>query len=245
MKLASHQYKKDFKKGYMEKSILVVEDDLNMGFLLVDFLQDENFKVKLCKDGLSGLKTAEKGYFDLCIFDIMMPKMDGISLAKTLRNKGYETPFIFLTAKSLIEDKIKGYEVGAEDYISKPFDVEELLCKINVILRRTAKKPTPKLAQEFNIGEYAFCYERQELTYQGITERLTQKESEVLKLLCLHKNKILKREEAVFQIYGKKDYFLGRSFDVFISKLRKRLKKDSNVKIENVFKVGFILSVKE
>ena len=230
----------------MTKKILIVEDDLNLGFLLVDFLQDENFDVKLCRDGLSGLEAAQKGCFDLCIFDVMMPKLDGFNLAKTLRSKGNHTPFIFLTAKSMKDDKIKGYNIGAEDYIGKPFELEELLCKINVIIRRSKQTVTPALnTPTFKIGDYIFKYELQELIYKNEIHRLTEKENEVLRLLCMNKNQILKREEAVQKIYGKQDYFLGRSFDVFISKIRKRLKNDSRIKIENVFKVGFILNVPE
>jgi len=211
----------------------------------VCFLQDEGFYVKLAKDGLAGLEAAQKEIFDLCIFDVMMPKMDGFSLAKTLRDKGHETPFVFLTAKSLIKDKVKGYDIGAEDYLTKPFQEEELLCKINVILRRACGNAIETYPDQFQIGAYSFNYERQELEFEGKVQRLTQKETEVLRLLCLNKNKILKREEAVYNIYGKKDYFLGRSFDVFISKIRKLLKQDPSIHIENVFKVGFILNVKE
>ncbi len=229
----------------MQKKILVVEDDLNLGFLLVDLLESENFYVKLCKDGLAGLKYAEKEIYDLCILDVMMPKMDGFSLAQNLRNKGHETPFIFLTAKSMIEDKLKGYDIGAEDYIAKPFHHEELLCKINVILKRYCKKNIAEYIPTFCIGDYTFKYDTQELIYQNDAIRLTQKENEILRLLCINKNKILKREEAVLEIYGKKDYFLGRSFDVFISKIRKLLKNDPRIKIETVFKVGFVLKVQE
>ena len=230
----------------MKKKILIVEDDASLGFLLVDFLEGDGYATQLCKDGFEGLEAAQNGDFDLCIFDVMMPKMDGFSLAKTLRSKGYETPFIFLTAKSMMEDKLKGYDIGAEDYISKPFQIEELSCKINVILRRAAKAVTEDApVKEFQVGAYRFKYDTQELEFNGKTQRLTQKENEVLRLLCLHKNKILKREDAVLDIYGKKDYFLGRSFDVFISKIRKLLKDDPSIKIENVFKVGFILNVEE
>ncbi len=230
----------------MQKKILIVEDDLNLGFLLVDFLQGEGFFVKLCRDGMAGLQAAEKDIFDVCILDVMMPKLDGFSLAKTLRKKGFQTPFLFLTAKSLMEDKLRGYDLGCEDYITKPFQEEELLCKINVILRRAnCSNAIENHPGSFQIGAYTFEYEKQELVYQDTIYRLTQKENEVLRLLCLHKNKILKREEAVQNIYGKKDYFLGRSFDVFISKIRKLLKNDPSIKIENVFKVGFILNVQE
>jgi len=230
----------------MKKKILIVEDDASLGFLLVDFLESEGYAVRLCKDGFEGLQVAQEEEFDLCIFDIMMPRMDGFSLAKTLRNKDFNTPFIFLTAKSMIDDKIKGYDIGAEDYIAKPFQIEELSCKINVILRREAKAISINSEpEEFKLGAYRFKYDTQELELNGKTQRLTQKENEVLRLLCLHENKILKREEAVFKIYGKKDYFLGRSFDVFISKIRKLLKDDPSIKIENVFKVGFILNTND
>lgn len=228
-----------------EKKILVVEDDLNLGFLLLDFLQSEDYKVKLCKDGLSALQAVQKQHFDLCLLDVMMPKMDGFALAKSMRNKGVETPFIFLTAKSMKEDKLAGYSVGAEDYITKPFDEQELHCKIQVILRRHHKDPLEFAPKVFNIGEYVFNYARQELILKGEVIRLTEKENDVLRLLALNKNSILKREEAVASIYGRADYFLGRSFDVYISRLRKLLNKDCSIEIQNVFKVGFILNVKE
>ena len=227
-----------------EKKILVVEDDLNLGFLLLDYLQSENYKVKLCKDGLSALNAVQNEKFDLCVLDIMMPKMDGLALAKSIRHKGVETPFIFLTAKSLKEDKLKGYSVGAEDYITKPFDEQELHCKIQVILRRHAKDPYANAPNLFHLGAYTFNYARQELIYKDTTLRLTEKENQVLRLLALNKNTILKREEAVHKIYGRKDYFLGRSFDVYISRLRKHLANDPSLEIQNVFKVGFILNEK-
>ncbi len=227
----------------LDKKILLVEDDLNLGFLLVDFLQSENFYVKLCRDGLSGIRAAEKEKFDLCIFDVMMPKLDGFSAAKTLRKKGIETPFFFLTAKCMKEDRLNGYSIGADDYISKPFDEEELLCKINVVMRRQQSCPLANAPTKFKIGSFDFDYERQELILKDQSFRMTEKENEVLRLLCIHKNKILRREDAVTHIYGRNDYFLGRSFDVYISRLRKILSKDTSIEIQNVFKVGFILNV--
>ncbi len=222
-----------------QKKILVVEDDLNLGFLLVDFLQTENFYVKLCRDGIGGLRAMEKAQYDLCILDVMMPKLDGFSLARTARKKGCATPFIFLTAKSMKQDRLKGYAIGAEDYITKPFDEEELLCKIRVILRRQQEPTTDE--SEFTIGHYTFDSNRLELSICDKKHRLTVKENEILKLLCQHKNNVLKRDEAVQKLYGREDYFLGRSFDVYISRLRKLLKEDPAVEIENVFKVGFML----
>ena len=225
------------------RKILIVEDDLNLGFLLLDFLEAEGYQVKLCRDGQMGLRALEKDSYDLCILDVMMPEMDGFAFAHQLKTRGYPLPFLFLTARSVKEDRLRGYALGAEDYIAKPFDEDELLCKIEVILRHTAAAEA--CPEQFTLGDYYFDYSRQELHYNGHCQRITQKENEVLRLLCLHKGQILRREEAVEQIYGKKDYFLGRSFDVFISRLRKLLRRDPKISIENVFRVGFILNVEE
>lgn len=229
------------------KKILVVEDDLSLGFLLMEYLESEGYAVKLCKDGTSGWEHYRKGKYDLCIMDVMMPGMDGFTLAEKIHAADETMPFLFLTARSMKEDVLRGYAVGAEDYMTKPFCEEELLCKIGVILRRQPlAEPSPKtLPTTFQIGDFYFDYNQQQLTFQGENIRITVKENEVLRLLCLHQNQILKREEAVEQIYGKRDYFLGRSFDVFISRLRKLLSKDPRIKIENVFKVGFILNVQD
>jgi len=225
--------------------ILVVEDDLNLGFLLAEFLEETGFQVKLCRDAKTALQAITRQKFDLCVLDIMMPFMDGFELAKKIKLSHKALPFLFLTAKSRKEDKLKGYELGAEDYILKPFEEQEFLCKIKVILRRNQKPATAPLPEQFQFGSFAFDYKLMELRQGETVARLTEKENEVLRLLCLHQNRILKREEAVERIYGKKDYFLGRSFDVFISKLRKRFQVDPSIKIENVFKVGFIFQVPE
>jgi DNA-binding response OmpR family regulator len=224
--------------------ILIVEDDLNLGFLLVDFLEGEGFRVKLCRDGQSGLGQFRKNAFDLCILDVMLPKVNGFDLARQMRQLDSIVPFLFLTAKSLKEDILQGYALGAEDYLTKPFDEDELLCKIRVIMRRSAAAED-NLPNQFTLGDYRFDYERQELALYDQHWRLTEKENEVLRELCLHRNRILRRDEAVQRIYGKKDYFLGRSFDVFISRLRKRLGEDPRVCIENVYRVGFMLKVEE
>ena len=224
------------------RKILIVEDDLNLGFLLLEFLEPEGFEIKLCRDGASGLAQFKKEKFDLCILDVMMPKLNGFQLAEKIRALNPKMPFLFLTARSLKEDKLRAYEIGAEDYLIKPFDEEVLLCKIKVILRRAVPEVLETLPTKFEIGEYLFDYSRQELSFRDHTQRITEKENEVLRLLCLNKNQILKREDAVEKIYGRCDYFLGRSFDVFISRIRKLLKEDPDVSIENVFKVGFILN---
>ncbi|MEM0993451.1 MAG: response regulator transcription factor [Bacteroidota bacterium] len=225
----------------MNASILVVEDDQNLGFLLTQLLKDEGYEVQLANDGAVAWQSIVDSRFDLCLLDIMMPKMDGLQLAERIRQHSTDLPFIFLTAKSMKADKLKGYELGAEDYITKPFDEDELLWKIKVILRRKQPEHDPDF--QFQLGDYFFSYSLQELVYDGEAKRLTEKENEVLRLLCMHKDQILRREDAVEQIYGKWDYFLGRSFDVFISRLRKLLNRDERIKIENVFKVGFILKV--
>ena len=228
-----------------KSSILIVEDDENLGFLLTEYLGIEGYDVTLAKDGVEGLAAFEKESFDLCVLDVMMPNMDGFTLAKKIREMNQEVPFMFLTARSLKTDRLNGFAIGAEDYVMKPFDEEELLCRIKVCLRRRGAGNSMKEEQEtkFTIGDFYFDYNLQELSYHGEAQRLTEKENEVLRLLCLNQNKVLRRDEAVEQIYGKKDYFLGRSFDVFVSRLRKMSKKDSRIVIENVFKVGFILKV--
>jgi len=227
--------------------ILLVEDDTSMGYLLTTIFQEEGFHVKLCVDGESGLREYIPGQFDLCILDVMMPGMDGFTVAKKLREVDPHVKFLFLTARSLKEDMLHGFALGAEDYIRKPFDKDELLCRIHVMMRRseTVQADTLNGSLRFAIGDYAFDYSRQELSWNSEIWRMTEKENEVLRLLCMHQNKILRRDDAVEKIYGKKDYFLGRSFDVFISRIRKLLQKDPRITIENVFKVGFILSVKE
>lgn len=229
----------------MTYKILLIEDDLSMGFLLSEYLEEQGFDVKLCRDGESGLMALKRQSFDVCLLDVMMPKMDGFTLASYCKDINPKMPFLFLTARSLKEDKLRGFELGAEDYITKPFDEEELLCRIKVLLRRQNTPQQVYSTQKFPIGSYTFDYSRQELIYGNESWRLTETESEVLKLLCQNLNQILKREEAVEKIYGKKDYFLGRSFDVFISKLRKMLQNDPRISIDNVFKVGFILNVQE
>ncbi|MEO5906991.1 MAG: response regulator transcription factor [Saprospiraceae bacterium] len=226
--------------------ILLVEDDTSMGYLLTTLLEEEGYSVKHCTDGETGLNTYKPDSFDLCILDVMMPRMDGFALARRLRDIDPQVRFLFLTARSLKEDMLHGFALGAEDYIRKPFDKDELLCRIQVMMRRNSNgvdQPLPSC--RFEIGDYLFDYSKQELSYHAEIWRMTEKENEVLRLLCMNQNQILRRDDAVEKIYGKRDYFLGRSFDVFISRLRKLLCKDPRISIENVFRVGFILNVKE
>jgi DNA-binding response OmpR family regulator len=230
-----------------DSRILLVEDDTSMGYLLTTLLEGEGYSVKHCVDGESGLSVYRPETFDLCILDVMMPRMDGFALARKLRDVDPNVKFLFLTARSLKEDMLQGFALGAEDYIRKPFDKEELMCRIEVMMRRQENGHTDQAVSscKFSIGDYSFDYSKQELSYNDEIWRMTEKENEVLRLLCMNQNQILRRDEAVEKIYGKRDYFLGRSFDVFISRLRKLLCKDPRISIENVFRVGFILNVRE
>ncbi len=222
--------------------ILLIEDDTNLGFLLVEYLETNGFDVKLYRDGETGFKGFQNGHFDFCILDIMLPSLDGFSLAKKIKAENKQIPIIFLTAKSLKEDKIKGFNIGIDDYITKPFDEEELLCRINAILMRVDSEKTKTTKNIFTIGKYTFNCNNKALIFNKKTKRLTTKESEILRLLCMSKNKIIKREDVLISVWGENDYFIGRSLDVFISKLRKYLEKDTTVKIETIPTVGFILS---
>ncbi|MCB0641517.1 MAG: response regulator transcription factor [Phaeodactylibacter sp.] len=229
-----------------QQHILIVEDDLHLGFLLVELLEDAGYFVKLCKDGKMGLQALQRSRYDLCILDVMMPKLDGFALAREIKTQQIDVPFLFLTARTMKQDVMAGYACGAEDYVTKPFDQDELLCKVQVILRRAQQPEAAPLSNhQYQIGAYQFDYDLQELTFEDYTTRLTEKENEILRLLCEHQNRILRRQDAVEEVYGRRDYFLGRSFDVFISRLRKILKDDPEVSIENVFKVGFILKTPE
>lgn len=223
--------------------ILLVEDDVSMGFLLAEYLEDNNFDVKLYRDGESGLKAWKKDKFDFCIFDIMLPKLDGFTLAKSVRAENKKVPIILLTAKSMKEDKIKGFHLGIDDYITKPFDEEELLCRINAVLMRATPDKETKTGSNFDIGSYSFDYSNQALNHKGISKRLTKKEAEILRILCLSQNSITKRDEILLSVWGQNDYFTGRSLDVFITKIRKYLAHDSAIKIESIPRVGYILSV--
>lgn len=226
-----------------KRKILLAEDDLNLGVLLVDYLETEGFAVKLCKDGELALKAFQQQQFDLCLLDIMLPKMDGFSLARGIRAKDKGVPIIFITAKSLKEDKLKGYSLGADDYITKPFDEEELLWKIKAVIRRVPASNSETKVQVTPIGKYLFDFHNQSLTINGRSKRITEKECDILKYLADRRNNVVKREELLKELWGENDYFLGRSLDVFITKIRKYLKEDPELSIENVFGVGFILNV--
>ncbi len=223
-------------------NILLAEDDLNLGFLLVEFLESHGIRVKLCRDGESALKAYRSGNFNFCIFDVMLPKMDGFNLAKSVKSIQKNVPVIFLTARSMKDDKLRGYSIGADDYITKPFDEDELLWRIKAVLNRMDSDNNNNRGNLFLIGKYEFDFTNQALILGDELKRLTSREAEVLKMLCTSRNNIVRREQILTAIWGENDYFAGRSLDVFISKLRKYFSGDPSVKIENIPKVGFLLS---
>ncbi len=234
-----------------QKRILLVEDDRNFGDVLRSYLDMNDFYVELATDGLQGLAAFNKGQFDLCIFDVMMPKMDGFALAEEVRKKDKNQPIIFLTAKSMKEDVIKGFKLGADDYISKPFNSEELLYRIQAVLKRSGNKTQDDhdKINEFNIGKFHFNYPLRILKIvkdgQEEKERLSPKEAELLRMFCLKMNKVLTRSEALKKIWGEDNYFTARSMDVFVTKLRKYLSYDENIEIVNIHGNGFQLRVTE
>ena len=225
------------------KKLLLVEDDENLGIVLKDFLEMEGYSVTHCSDGKAGLKAFSNQNFSLAILDIMLPLMDGFTLAEGIRKKNKNTPLIFLTAKSLKEDKIRGFKTGADDYITKPFSTEELVLRINAVLRRFENSPSELTKQVYKFGKFEFDYSEQSLRFGEKEKVLTRKEAEVLKMLCVYKNRLLKREIALTEIWGENDYFMGRSMDVYITKLRKLLRDDPGISIVNVHNSGFKLIV--
>jgi len=223
----------------MNERILYVEDDPTLAFVTSDNLMAEGYHVILEKDGLSALKRFKKEQFDICILDVMLPEMDGFQLAEKIRSLNSQVPIIFLTAKSLKEDKLAGLKIGDDDYITKPFSIEEVILKIQVFLKRKYIL-TDENEKLFSIGKFTLDHANLLLKGEG-DHVLTQKEADLLKELIKHKNQILKREQILEKLWGKNDYFLGRSMDVFISRLRKHLRSDESLKIENVHGVGFKL----
>jgi DNA-binding response OmpR family regulator len=224
--------------------ILLVEDDRNLGTVIHDYLEMSDFKVMLAKNGQEGLNEFKQGSYNLVLLDIMLPLIDGYSVAEEIRKKDCETPIIFMTAKSLKEDRIKGFKLGADDYITKPFSTEELKLRINAVLRRTSKKNQVNQNIIFTIGHHTFDYTSHMLISDGNERRLTKREAELLNLLCVNMNRILRRDIALKTIWGEDDYFMGRSMDVYITKLRKMLSTDPDVSIVNIHNTGFKLDVK-
>ncbi len=225
------------------KRILLVEDDPNFGTVLKDYLSLNDYNVTLAKDGLEGLIMFKNDDYDLCILDVMMPRKDGFSLAKDIRATNSEVPIIFLTAKTMKEDVLKGYQAGADDYLNKPFDSEVLLYKIKVILqRKEGDQNVEEEIFEFKIGKFDFNSKLRHLSFDGAeAQKLSPKESKLLKMLAIYKNDLMPRELALTKIWRDDNYFTSRSMDVYIAKLRKYLKLDENVEILNIHGEGFRL----
>ncbi len=226
--------------------ILLAEDDPNLGLLLQEYLTIKGFDTTLAKDGDEALSEFVLSTYDLCIFDVMMPKKDGFTLAKEVRMSDKDTPIIFLTAKSMKDDTLQGFKVGADDYMTKPFSMEELLARIQAILRRSQKiagTEEVKPATSFVIGAYIFDYEKQVLHHSDIHQKLTSKESELLKLLCENLGKPVSRSFALKMVWGDDTYFNARSMDVYITKLRKFFKEEASIQIVNLHGEGFKLVI--
>ena len=224
--------------------ILLCEDDENLGMLLREYLQAKGFTTELCADGELGYKAFLKTKFDICVLDVMMPKKDGFTLAKEIRNSNQDIPIIFLTAKTLKEDILEGFKIGADDYITKPFSMEELVFRIEAIIRRTKGKKN-KESTVYRIGQFTFDTQKQLLCLGDDQRKLTTKENELLALLCSHANEILQRDIALKTIWIDDNYFNARSMDVYITKLRKHLKDDPQIEIINIHGKGYKLITPE
>jgi DNA-binding response OmpR family regulator len=222
-------------------NVLLLEDDASLGAVLQEHLQMQGCRVTLCADGRLGLAAFESDRFDICLVDIMMPKKDGFSFAEDVRRADPEIPLIFLTAKSMKEDKIRGFKIGCDDYVTKPFSIEELMLRIQAVMRRRGE-PSEE-PSSFQLGSYRFDYPRQLLTRNKQTRKLTAREADLLRLLCLSINRMVRREDALRKIWNDDGYFAGRSMDVFISKLRKYLKDDPAVEIVGIHGQGVRLVV--
>lgn len=226
-------------------NILLVEDDKNLSYIVKDFLEMQGYRVVVQKDGVGGLQTFIAMKFDLCLLDVMMPIKDGFTLAEEIRAKDEEVPIVFLTAKVMETDRIRGFKAGADDYITKPFSIEELSLRIEAILKRSKKDKTKDETKDiFVLGIYTFDYANQVLRTGNIEKHLTRREAEVLKMLCVSPNKLVKREDILKNIWGENNYFMGRSMDVYIVRLRKYLRNDLSINILNVHGTGFKLSIK-
>jgi len=220
-------------------TILYVEDDETLAFVTKDNLEENGYQVDHYEEGKAGLAAFNKNYYDLCILDVMLPNMDGFQIAEEIRKYNSEIPILFLTAKSLKEDRIHGLKLGADDYITKPFSIEELILKIEIFLKR--KSITKATLSALTIGRFTLDHQNLKLAGDGKEENLTQKEADLMKMLIENKGNTLRREQILKKLWGENDYFLGRSMDVFISRLRKYLKSDLSLKIENIHGVGFRL----
>ena len=225
--------------------ILLVEDDASLGFIVSDQLKMDGYSVTLCTDGAEGFQRFNEDTFHMCILDVMMPKKDGFSLATDIRKIDPNIPILFLSAKSSDEDKVQGFKSGGDDYLTKPFNVEELQLRVAAMLRRVNIQPEAKDDSIFEIGEYTFDTVNFNLKHANFEKNLTKKEAQILKILCKFTNQVVAREMVLNAVWGQDDYFVGRSLDVFITKLRKYLKEDERIQIQNVHGIGFKLEFQD
>ena len=227
----------------MDINILLVEDDTSLGFIISDQLKSDGYKVTLCSDGAEGFHRFNEGKFHMCIFDVMMPKKDGFTLAKEVRGLDANIPILFLSAKSSDEDKVAGFKSGGDDYLTKPFNAEELQLRVAAMLRRVNIQTEAEDTSKFILGNYIFDTINFELKHADFQKVLTKKEAQILKILCKFKNQVVAREVVLNAVWGQDDYFVGRSLDVFITKLRKYFSKDERIQISNIHGIGFKLEV--
>ena len=218
--------------------ILYVEDDETLSFITKDHLELKGYEVHHCNDGIQGLEEFKAGEFDICVLDVMLPRMDGFTLATEIRKRDKDIPILFLTAKSLKDDRLEGLRLGGDDYITKPFSIEELILRIEVFLKRN-KVHYEAPSRQYMVGKYAFDFNNLTLSDGTEVSNLTQREADLMKYLAENPNRVIKRSDILLSVWGEDDYFLGRSLDVFISRLRKYLKSDDRITIENVHGVGF------
>jgi DNA-binding response OmpR family regulator len=222
----------------IKSKILLAEDELSLGYLIKDNLVEAGYEVVLCPDGQTAIDQFNREHFDICLLDVMMPNKDGFSVLKWIREQNAQIPILMITARSMEEDRIHGFEIGADDYISKPFSMQELLLRIDVFLRRT-KTLHSENPVTFQIGQIIFLYSEQRIVSGYDIYNITQRESELLLFLCKNPNRLLTREEILVQVWGKDDFYLGRSMDVYMTKLRKYLKSDESIRLETIHGTGF------
>lgn len=227
----------------MKAKILLCEDDTSLGFIIADQLKSLGYEVHLASDGKEGFQAFNDSHFHLCIFDVMMPKKDGFMLARDVRKVNADVPILFLTAKSMTEDKIEGFKAGGDDYLTKPFSYEELQFRVKALLKRVNVDVEEEEEHVVKLGSYTYDKDNYMLTHPEFEKKLTKKEAQILAMLCKFKNQVLPREIVLNAVWGQDDYFVGRSLDVFITKLRKYLSQDQNVSIENVHGIGFKLEI--
>lgn len=228
--------------GEKKIKVLLAEDDTALGFVIKDNLEERGYEVALCTDGQTAIESFDKSLHDIVLLDIMMPARDGFSVASRIRQQSDVIPILFLTSRSMEEDRIKGFETGADDYITKPFSMKELLLRMEVFLRRSKKIQSSNVV-EYQIGSLLFKFNELKIYNGDQVSSLTQKEAELLRFFCENKNVILKREEVLLNVWGKDDYFLGRSMDVFVTKLRKHIKPDNSLQLETIHGIGYRFNV--